>query len=164
MAQTTMRKRRIRLERNGTRMLYIIKLFARHPKYAAGPSLQAKLKCLREKGCVSLLSDILTDFFWDLIALGVEPSSDRRIVGTSSALSAALAITTGWLLLTFPNPIKQPNWGLGLLGASMMFGSGGVLVSLLHFRRTESDRLFAAVCLTVNVAAVAIPMLWMIFR
>jgi hypothetical protein len=31
-----------------------------------------------------------------------------------------------------------------------MFGGSGILVSLLHFRRNESDRLFAALCLTVN--------------
>jgi hypothetical protein len=43
-------------------------------------------------------------------------------------------------------------------------GSGGFFVSLLHFRRNESDRLFAGVCLTVNVAAVAIPMLWIVSR
>jgi hypothetical protein len=113
---------------------------------------------------VSLLSDLLSDFLGDLIASGVEPASDRGIVATSSALAAVLAITTVWLLLTSPDPIKQPPWGLLVLAASMMFGSGGFVVSLLHFRRNESDRLFAGVCLTVNGAAVAIPMLWIVSR
>jgi hypothetical protein len=113
---------------------------------------------------VSFLSDLLSDFVGDLITSAVEPSSDRGIVATSATVSAALAIATVCLLLTSANPSKQPPWGLPVLAASMMFGGGGVLVSFLHFRRSESDRLFAAVCLTVNVAAVAIPLLWIMFR
>jgi hypothetical protein len=109
---------------------------------------------------VSFLSDLLSDFVGDLITSAVEPSSDRGIVATSATVSAALAIAT----VCLANPSKQPPWGLPVLAASMMFGGGGVLVSFLHFRRSESDRLFAAVCLTVNVAAVAIPLLWIMFR
>lgn len=112
---------------------------------------------------MSPLSDFLGDLLGDLITSGVGPSSDRGIVAMFSAISAALAIATGWLLLTSSNPIK-PEWGFGVLAASLIFGGGGVLVSLLHLRRNESDRLFGALCLAVNVATVAIPLFWIIAR
>ena len=107
---------------------------------------------------------LLTDLLGNVIESGVGPSSDRGIVGTFSAGSVALAIATVWLVWTFPNPIKQPEWGLGVLAGSLICGGAGVLVSLLHFRRNESDRVFALLCLTVNVAVVAIPLLWIISR
>ena len=107
---------------------------------------------------------LLTDLIGDLVEWGVGPSSDRGIVATFSAGSVALAIATVWLVLTFANPIKQPEWGLPVFAGSLICGGGGVLVSLLHLRRNESDRLFAVFCLTLNVAAVAIPLLWIVSR
>lgn len=130
----------------------------------AGLARTATVELARLGGtALSPLSDFLGDLLGDLITSGVGPSSDRGIVAMFSAISAALAIATGWLLLTSSNPIK-PEWGFGVLAASLIFGGGGVLVSLLHLRRNESDRLFGALCLAVNVATVAIPLFWIIAR
>jgi hypothetical protein len=107
---------------------------------------------------------LLTDLVLDLLGSAVEPSSDRGIVVMFSAGSVVLAIATLWVLLTSPNPIKQPEWGLAVLAGSLICGGAGAFVSLLHLRRNESDRLFGALCLTANVAAVGIPLLWMTAR
>ena len=107
---------------------------------------------------------LLSDFLLDLIGSGLEPSSERGIVATFSAASLALVLTTLWLALSFPTPGKQPPWGLAVIAGSLICGAGGLLVSLLHLLRNASDRVFGAVCLIVNVAAVGIPLLWTIFR
>ena len=107
---------------------------------------------------------ILTDVILELIGSVGEPSSDRGLVATFAAGSLVLASATAWLLLTFPDPIRQPEWGVGLLAGSLLCGAGGCLVSVLHLRRNESDRVFGLLCLAANVLAIGVPGVWMIAR
>jgi hypothetical protein len=92
------------------------------------------------------------------------PSTDRGLVAIFSAGSIVLAAMTVWLLMTFSYPIGQPEWGLAVFAGAVLCGAGGLLVSLLHLRRNESDRLFGFLSLTLNAAAVTIPMVWMVVR
>ena len=68
------------------------------------------------------------------------------------------------LLTSSADPIRQPAWGLAVLMGSVLCGGGGLLVSVLHLRRVPSDRLFALVCLTLNIAAPVVPLLWLFTR
>jgi hypothetical protein len=71
--------------------------------------------------------------------------------------SVGLLAATGWLLATYPNQITQPEWALPVFAGSVLCGSGGLLVSLLHAARNKSDRLFGVLCLIVNVASIGAP-------
>jgi hypothetical protein len=107
---------------------------------------------------------LLTDLLLHLAGSALGPSTDRGIVATFSLASIGLAVATVWLLVTFPDPIRQPAWGGAVLVGSMLCGAGGALVSLLHLRRKASDRVFAPLGLIGNVVAIAVPMFWMIGR
>lgn len=115
-----------------------------------------------ENDGMSILGDFLLEALDASISLG--PSSDWGIVARFSGSSFLLLVATVWLLTTSVDPIRQPGWGLGVLAGSVLCGAGGLLVSGLHLRRVPSDRLFALVCLTLNMAALALPMLWLFTR
>lgn len=107
---------------------------------------------------------LLIDLLLDLIGSGVGPSTDRAIVVSFSAASIILAAVSTWLVMTFPDPIKEPAWGLAVLACAVLCGAGGLLVSSLHLRRNEADRLFGGLALTVNAAAIATPLFWIVAR
>ncbi|HXW04511.1 MAG TPA: hypothetical protein VD833_04705 [Vicinamibacterales bacterium] len=107
---------------------------------------------------------LITDLLLDLVGSGVGPSTDHGLVATFSAGSVLLAAVTVWLMMTFPDPIRQPEWGLAVFAGAVLCAAGGVVVSLLHLRRNETDRLFGFLSLTLNAAAVTIPMVWMAAR
>jgi uncharacterized membrane protein YfcA len=102
---------------------------------------------------------ILVDVLLEILASGFGPSSDRGMVATTAVASLVFASATVWLIATSATPMSQPAWGLLVFAGSLISGSAGVLVSWLHLRRTE-DRLFALLCLTPSVAAIAIPAFW----
>jgi hypothetical protein len=103
---------------------------------------------------VSLLADLLLE----LMESAVEPSTERGLVAAFTAGSIVLAAVTAWLVMTFPDPLREPEWGLGVLASAVLCGAGGVLVSILHLRRNESDRLFGVLSLILNAGAMAIPL------
>lgn len=107
---------------------------------------------------------LITDLLLDLIGSGVGPSTDRGLVATFSARSVLLATLTVWLVMTFPDPIGQSEWGLAVFAGAVLCGSGGILVSLLHLRRNGSDRPFGFLSLTLNAAAVTMPIVCMAAR
>jgi hypothetical protein len=110
---------------------------------------------------MSLLSDLLLE----LLGSGAgEPSTDRGMVARFSVGSVVLAGATMWLFVTSADPVRQPEWGVFVLIGSVLCGAGGVLVSLLHLRRNESDRPFGLVSLILNAAAIAIPLAPVIAR
>ena len=111
---------------------------------------------------MSTLADPLLDALEASVSLG--PSSDRAMVAWFSAGSFVLLIATGWLLTSSADPIRRPAWGLAVLMGSVLCSGGGLLVSVLHLRRVPSDRLFALVCLTFNIAAPVVPLLWLFTR
>jgi hypothetical protein len=107
---------------------------------------------------------LLADWFLELIGSAGGPSTERGLVATFSTGSIALTAGTVWLVMTSSDPIRQPEWGLAVFAGTLLCGAGGLLVSFLHLRRNESDRLFGILSATVNLAGVATPVLWMIAR
>lgn len=107
---------------------------------------------------MSILVDLLLEI---LAASGLGPSSERGIVATLAAVSLAFLSAGLWLVAASVTPISQPGWGVLVFAGSLISGSAGVLVSVLHIRRTE-DRRFALLCLISCVAAIAIPGFWFI--
>jgi hypothetical protein len=107
---------------------------------------------------------ILTDLFLELLEGGIGPSTDRGLVATFTCGSVALVSLCIWLMMTSPDPLRQPAWGFGVYIGSILVGAGGALVSVLHLRRNSSDRPLALLCLVANAAAVAIPSVWIFIR
>jgi hypothetical protein len=107
---------------------------------------------------------ILTDLVLELLGSGIGPSTDRGLVATLTCGSIALVSVSIWLLMTSPDPLTQPAWGVGVYIGSILVGSGGDLMSVLHLRRNPSDRALALLCLAVNAAAIAVPSIWLFIR
>ena len=107
---------------------------------------------------------ILGELLLDLLAGGLGPSSDRGLVATFAAGSVGLLLATLWLIATSPDPLRQPDLGWAILAGSLLCGTAGLLVSVLHLRRSQSDRQFSVLCLTSNVAAIAVPVIWLTSR
>jgi hypothetical protein len=110
---------------------------------------------------MSLFIDLILEAA-ELIGAGIGPESDRGLVATFSVGSGVFLAVAGWLLATSPDPLRRPGWGLVVYVGSILIGASGILVSTLHLRRNESDRLFSSLCLLINAAAVAIPMWWIL--
>jgi hypothetical protein len=108
--------------------------------------------------------NILIDVLLDLLGGGVAPSSERGLVSTFTASSAVLLSVTMWVLMTSPEPLRQPAWALIVFAGSMIAGGTGVFVALLHWTRNPSDRWFSAVSAAISCAAVAFPVLWLAAR
>jgi hypothetical protein len=106
---------------------------------------------------MSILADVLLVLF----EAGFESSSERRLVATCTTGSVVLSIGTVMLLTTSADQLSQTGWGLVALG-SVICGSAGLLLSALHVRRNEEERVFGLACLALNLVAVAIPTAWMI--
>lgn len=107
---------------------------------------------------------ILTDLVLELLGSGIGPSTDRGLVATFTCGSFALVSLCIWLLMTSPDPLREPAWGLGVYIGSILVGAGGVLVSVLHLRRNPSDRPLALLCLVANGAAITVPSVWLFIR
>src|SRR5687767_12949045 len=107
---------------------------------------------------------ILADLVLELLGSGMGPSTDRGLVATFTCGSIALVSVSIWLLITSPDPLRQPPWGLAVYIGSILGGSGGALVSVLHLRRNPSDRTLALLCLAGNGAAIAVPSIWLFIR
>lgn len=106
---------------------------------------------------------IFVDVLLEILESGVGPSSDRGMVAATAAAALAFAGAALWLIAVSPAPINESGWGLLVFAGSIISGSAGVFVSCLHLRRTD-DRLFPLLCLTLSVAAIAIPPFWFIAR
>ena len=107
---------------------------------------------------------ILIDLVVELLGGGIGPSTDRGLVATFTCGSVALVSLCTWLLMTSPDPLREPAWGLGVYIGSILVGAGGALVSVLHLRRNPSDRPLARLCLAANGAAIAVPSVWLFIR
>ena len=107
---------------------------------------------------------ILTDLVLELLGSGIGPSTDRGLVATFTCGSVALVSLCIWLLMTSPDPLREPAWGLGVYIGSILVGAGGVWVSVLHLRRNPSDRPLALLCLVANGAAITVPSVWLFIR
>jgi hypothetical protein len=100
----------------------------------------------------------LLDVVLELLGAGLTPSSERGIVASFTAVALILASIALWLLLTHPQPLAHP-WGLGICVGSLAIGAAGLFSSLLDLARNTDDRVFAALCLTANVAALLVPII-----
>jgi hypothetical protein len=104
---------------------------------------------------------MLVEVLLEIVESGVSASSERGLVSAFTAASVALLSVTMWVLVTSPEPLRNPSWAPVVLVGSLLVGGGGVFVSLLHLQRNISDRAFAVFCMIASGAAVAIPSLWL---
>ena len=89
--------------------------------------------------------DVLLDAGEALLSGLFDPPSDRVMVAgfTATSLAAGLAA----VLLADPD-LRSLAWVFAIV-----FGVPGVLVSLLHVRRNEADRVFGICCLLASAGA-----------
>jgi tellurite resistance protein TehA-like permease len=103
------------------------------------------------------MSDLF-DVVLELLGAGLTPSSERGIVASLTAAALILASVALWLLLTHPQPLAD-SWGMVICVGSLAIGAAGLLTSLLHLTRNTDDRVFGALCLTANAAALLVPII-----
>ncbi len=105
----------------------------------------------------------LIEIVLDVAALTIESVVSWTTRGFVVVLSAGALILCGvaaWLILTGSNP----PWRMGALAGSIAVGIVGLLVSLMHLLRDESDEPLATACVAINVGAILVPTLWLIVR
>jgi hypothetical protein len=68
---------------------------------------------------------VLTDLVLELLDSGIGPTTDRGLVATFTAGSLAFVCLSVWLLMTSPDPLRQPAWGIGVYVGSILVGAGG---------------------------------------
>jgi hypothetical protein len=106
--------------------------------------------------------NILMDVLVDLVGGAVGAETERGLVGTFTTGAAVILAFAVWVVMG--DPVRQSTWVLGAFVASILVGSGGVFLALLHWNRNPSDRLFAVICAAFSGAAVAFPVLWVVIR
>ena len=86
-------------------------------------------------------------------ALG--PVSNRALLLVGTVVGLGLAVASGWLAVNSPIDVNAPDWQIGVLVCSLAIGSSGAFLAVLHLVREPQprDRVLAATCLVVNLAA-----------
>lgn len=93
----------------------------------------------------------------DVVLDGVAPSTNRGLLLLSTVAGLALALISGWLMANSGGGVlNDPDWSVGVLLGSLLIGSGGACLAILHFVRERHDRGLAEVCLAANTAATAL--------
>jgi peptidoglycan/LPS O-acetylase OafA/YrhL len=100
---------------------------------------------------MSLLFDLVSD----LLAGALGPVSNKGLLLVSTVVGLALAVATGWLAVNSPIDVNAPDWRIGVVVCSLAIGSSGAFLAVLHLLREPQrrDRVLAAICLVVNLAA-----------
>ena len=98
---------------------------------------------------------LLLDLVSDLLAGALGPVSNRGLLLVSTVVGLALAVATGWLAVNSPVDVNASDWRIGVVVCSLAVGSSGAFLAVLHLvRETQRrDRVLAAMCLGVNLAA-----------
>ena len=105
---------------------------------------------------------VLAELLLEALSGAIDLSSNRRMLAVFGALAGVLALATIWLLRTSSDPLNEPAWGMGLLLGSPLCGAIGSMIAGLHLRREPSDRLLGVVSLGGSLAAVLVPLLWLL--
>ena len=103
---------------------------------------------------------MLGDFLLDVLVSGLGPSTDRGLLFLLTIPALLLACMAGWLIVSSANPLDEAL-GLEVFAGSIIAGSFGLLVALLHLIREPADRVVAVLCLVINSAAVLTPLMWL---
>jgi peptidoglycan biosynthesis protein MviN/MurJ (putative lipid II flippase) len=106
----------------------------------------------------TMIIDVIVEIVGMLLGEAIVDSTDRGVVLSVSAASLASCAVTVWLLTTSRDLFSRADWSIGVIVWTVLSGVAGTLFSLLHVQRS-SDRLLGSVCLTINVAAIVIPLL-----
>jgi hypothetical protein len=101
---------------------------------------------------VSLLFDLLAEVVSNS---GVGPSSSRALMVLGSVTGTTLSCAIVWLLVISPDPLQEPEWGLGAIALGFVFTLPAILVSVIVLRR-ENEVLPATLTLLVNLCALAL--------
>lgn len=102
---------------------------------------------------MSLLIDLLSE----VMAGWLTPETNRGLLWLSTAVGLALALASGWWVANSLGDPNAPDRSIGVLVASVLVGSVGVLLLTLHLVREPAEGGLAAVCLVVNAVAVLLP-------
>ena len=106
---------------------------------------------------MSLLVDLLSD----VLAGALGPATNKGLLLGSTVAGLALAIVSGWLAVSSPVDVSAPDWHIGVLVCSLLVGSAGAFLSILHLSREpqRGDRVVAVISLAVNLAAATLPII-----
>ena len=98
---------------------------------------------------------LLFDLASDIVAGTLGPVSNRGLLLVSTVVGLALAVASGWMAVNSPIDVNAPDWRIGVLVCSLAIGSLGAFLAGLHLVREPQprDRVLAAICLGVNLAA-----------
>ena len=102
---------------------------------------------------MSLLDDLIADALFS----GIGPSTNRGWLILFTIGGLALAVTSGLLVAGGVDLAPPPDGKVGALLASLLVGWGGMLMAALHLRREATDKLLAATCFVINLAAASAP-------
>ena len=83
------------------------------------------------------------------------PPTNRGLLILFTIVGLALAVMGVWSTTNGIDVVRAPDWQIGILLASLLGGSAGLLVAVLHLRREPSERPLAGACLALNVVAVS---------
>jgi hypothetical protein len=103
---------------------------------------------------MNFVLDLLSEFLSDLMSGLFAPSTDRGLVAMNAVGAVGFGLATVVLrLASLSESLHVVTWMFAIV-----FGVVGVLLSLLHIYRNESDRVFGTCALLASVAGPLFPL------
>ena len=100
---------------------------------------------------------VLDDLIVDALFSGIGPSTNRGLLIFVTICGLTLAVTSGLLVASGVDILQPPDWKIGALLASLLAGWAGMFIAVLHLRREPADKVLAATCFVINLAAASTP-------
>lgn len=101
---------------------------------------------------MSFLVDLLADIFTS----GLGPSTSRGMMVVGLVAGVILSAANGWLLMTAPDPLREPEWAFGVIVLGIIIPPAAILLSTLTIKREPEERPLAVATLVVNAAALTL--------
>jgi len=101
---------------------------------------------------MSFLVDLLGDIFTGELA----PSSARGLMILGLLAGVTLCGVNGWLLMTAPDPLHEPEWAFGAIVLGLIVPPAGILLSTVVLKREPEERPLAGATLAANAAALVL--------
>ncbi|HKT81103.1 MAG TPA: hypothetical protein VJP86_12840 [Vicinamibacterales bacterium] len=103
---------------------------------------------------IDIIGDIIFYALFDGLRLGPNSTRNKFVVGGTIGVFLSLAIVR--LVVLYPDPAREPDWGFSLLLAGAFYGTAAVSLAFLQLAKRRA-LVSATYCLLANVAPVAIP-------